>query len=188
MQKTFIFLLLLVTSAIANAVPITFIHSGNGSGTIDGVAFTDSDVVFTATGNTDDRISSGGTFIIDHLTASVEISGVGVFDFVTGTNTYVNNTVESVGFSRAPGPDLFNGPFTTSEFGVWDMLSSIGPISGVGNFLQWDLTPVITSGGELFFESEVGGVTFEAIVSEVSAPSTMLLLLTSIGYVFFRRK
>lgn len=52
-----------------------------------------------------------------------------------------------------------NGP-TDVAFGTWDMLSSIGPITGMGAFLQWTLSDVNTDGGVLVFDSGPSTITF----------------------------
>jgi len=164
---------------MALAVPITFIHEGGGgAGTIGNFFFEPTGFVITATGDTDDRTSFGNGFSIVHLTASIAIDGVGTFDFITGTRTFVNNSLSLVGFSRASGTDLFDGP-TNADFAAWDMLSSIGPIPGTGELLQWQLSPINTSGGVLVFNDERSTeASFTAIVgTPVPVPGSIVLVM-----------
>jgi len=163
--------LLSLVMAEAPAGSITFTHEGNGSGTLDGIPFPASDFVITALGVTGDRVSNSGGWFIDHLSASISIDGLGDFDLLTGTRTFVNNDVQTVGFSRAgiSGADLFNGPID-AQFATWDMLGSIGPISGLGGLLEWTDTPLIdTTGGILMFDIGTCEATFTAVFP--SAPA-----------------
>jgi hypothetical protein len=170
-----------LTPFTASAELITFTHSGaSGSGSIGGIPFSDQAFTITATGDTLNRQSFnfGGIvgFSIDHAAASIMIDNVGTFDFVTPTRTFVNNTFDVVGFARAgiDGLDLYDGPFNAA-FGGWDMLSSIGPISGDIRFFQWTESPVITSGGQLIFDDGATTGSFQAVVGAVPEPSTLTL-------------
>lgn len=166
-----------LASSLAAAAPITFIHDGSGNGTLDGVAFS---AVFTitATGNTDDRFDLGGGWETVHTSAVINIDGVGSFDFISPTRTFVNNGAQLVGFSRSEGVgnglDLFNGP-NNAAFGTWDMTTSIGPIAGAGNLLQWGSSPAVeTTGGVLYFENFLTDAQFTAIVAP--APGALAFL------------
>ena len=162
----------------ATADVITFVHECETpvSGTLDGEPF-EATFIITASGDTDDRQSDTDIFWIVHTSASIEIDGVGTFDFITPTRTLVNNDVGTVGLTRAqPAGGLFIGPIGEPEFQTWDMLSSIGPISDDdGVVLEWDDGPVQTSGGILFIEEELElNVTFTATVIP-TAPTIALL-------------
>jgi hypothetical protein len=160
------------TAVAANATPITYVHTGTGSGTLAGnpfgaaapLAFTINALADTAT-----IASCGGVCLSNNnLAASITIAGLGTFDFITPTRYFFNNGV--VGFSRSSGADLFNGP----PVAAWDMASNLGPIAGIAGLLQWDLTPVVTTGGVLVFNSAATASTFTARV--VPEPVTLALL------------
>jgi hypothetical protein len=162
---------LLLATAPAAADTLICIHAGSGSGTLNGTPFPLSNFTITATMDTANRLDFGGVWSIDHSSAFVSIDGVGGFDILTPTRTFVNNGVQIVGFSRAGdiGSDLFDGP-NHSEFASWDMLDPIGPLSGAGWLGQWGFEPQInTSGGILFFNDATPEATFTAIPEPSSA-------------------
>ena len=173
----------------SQAALITFEYDVTGSitGTLGGVGFSTTNIVLTGIGDNVNRETFGNGFFIDHDSASIEIAGVGTFDFHSGTRTFVNNASQTVGWSRAGfgGSDLMNGP-TNAAFGAWDMFSSIGPITGSGSILQWTRGDIFTSGGLLNINSTSVEITFTAI--KVPGPGTLALLGVAGGLVGRRRR
>ncbi len=169
----FLAALVLGLSTAASAAPISYVHTGSGSGTLDGTAFgAAAPVAFTITaeGNTDDVLSCGlDCFSIDNLTASIEIDGVGSFLFLTPTHYF---SFGVAGFSSSAVDLFYSAPLGA----VWDMTTSIGPIVGTGELLQWGFAPVNTDGGVLFFGDAVTESTFSATVGAVPEPASLVLL------------
>ncbi len=157
----------------ASAVEISFIHEGRGSGTLGGNPFGPADFVITALGDTDDRVNFASTnYAIQHTSARISIDGLGLFDFLVPTRTFINDDIDTVGFSRSSdgglsGLDLFNGP-TGNTVDGWDMTTDLGPVIGTGQIIQWDVSPFInTTGGILRFDNAiVPDTTFTAIIPE----------------------
>ena len=190
------FAVLLIGSAVLlPAAPITITYQASGAGSLNGASFASSTFVITALGDTTNRATiSPGTFAIDHGSASINITGLGTFSFTTPTRTFVNQGAQVVGFSRAGegGSDLLNST-SNAAYSTWDLLSSIGPITGSGSLVQWGLTPVVTSGGTLVFTDRSTTLTFRADVGNaIPEPGTFQLIalgLLGAGLLTrFRRK
>jgi hypothetical protein len=159
---------------------ITFNYTGTGTGSIGATPFTGASFVIAAVADTDRQTEvSAGVFFEDHDSASISIVGLGTYEFVTATRTFVNQNSHQIGFSRggASGFDLFSN-LSNSAFADWDLLSSIGPITGVARLNQWTspYPPVETTGGRLIFDREqTTTCTFQATVGSVPEPSTLVV-------------
>lgn len=183
-----------VFASAASADPITFIHTGSGSGVIGGLTFSDLDFIITAVGDTDDRVvlpNPATGWAIEHASANIEIVGLGTFGFNIATRTFLNTDLNTVGFSRSElggleGSDLYNGPMGNPVFDGWEMLTSIGPIIDSDFRIFQFFNGIETSGGILDFtdQQSVSG-TFTATV--VPAPTAFALLSLS-GLAATRRR
>jgi hypothetical protein len=187
-------LIVLVAAVVSGTVfagPIQFIYTGTGSGTSNGNAFSNAAFTITETADTSSRQACGaGCFFIDDKTASINIAGVGSLTFVTGTRTLISGS--EVFFARASftGSDLFDGPANAALSG-YDLLTSIGPITGSGSLAQWISPSVVTSGGVLIFTNGISDASFRAIagIASVPEPQTWFLLgAGALGFGLARRK
>lgn len=182
-----------LTPGIARAETITFTQTGTGSGMIGTTPLVNAHFIITAFSDTDDRIQvSSGIYSEDHTLATIAIDGIGNCQFITATRTFVNQKSGQIGFSRAgaSGYDLFSN-LNSPAFATWDMLSSIGPITGTANLKQWNwpYSPVETSGGTLLFNDGSCSCTFQATVGAVPEPSTSILLaIAAISFLAYRRR
>ena len=156
----------------ASAGTIVFTHESSGSGTLNGLPFSARAFTIVASADTTNRQSlvDDGVFFIDHTSATIQIAGLGTFDILSPTRTFVNQGIALAGFSRAgsSGTDLLNGP-VDNLFASWDMLSSIGPLAGEGNLVQWENPPVNTSAGRLVFDSQRTSVRFTATIGNADS-------------------
>ena len=169
--------------------PITYIHTGFGSGTLDGVQFGGlAPVAFTitATGDTDNVQVCGATCLFnENSTADIAIDGLGTYT-ITSTTRYFIDSI-GVGISNQSFDVLFRGPDPAG----WNMKTSIGPVAGTASLFQWNLEDVETSGGVLVFNDafEVAS-TFEAVVegSAVPEPATLWLMGAALCGLAARRR
>lgn len=171
MQRA-LFLSIFLLASTSFAAPIQFTQTGTGAGSLNGVGFAASSFTITAISDTTRRELIVSGFSIDNIAASINIVGIGLCTFTTPTRFFVNQNTRTVGFSRATsqGGDLFNGP-TDNAFQSWSMLSSIGPISGTGRFLQWNFS-IMTNRGILQFNDATNvPAAFQATL--IPAPGTL---------------
>ena len=172
----------LAFAAAAGASPISFTYTGNASGSLNGVAFSASDFSIYATADTADRQTGTGSYLVVHSTASITIANLGTFDILTATSTAVNNASSLVVFgNHATDRALLIG--TDNAYTNWDLLSSLGPISGDLRALQWADNALDTTGGQLQLDNATFAGTFEAAVP---APATFTLVGASV--LAFRRR
>ncbi len=180
-----------------SGAPIVFTFQGSGDGFIGATTFSNAAFTITAAGDTMNRQSDTSypfttlpLYWIDSDSASINISGVGTFDFISSTRTYVNELYAAVGFSRGPGNgiDLFDST-TDSVFSAWDMQTSIGPRLENGTLLQWGslFSSVDTTGGELFFQDGASPMTFQAVLVPEPGAVTIFLSLVTISTLIRRR-
>ncbi len=186
--------LLAAAGTAAMASPIEFQFTGAGSGTIGSTSFTDAS--FTITELTDTAAVATAPncacLYADSAGASIDISGVGTFAFVTGTRTFINGG--TMGFSRAgpDGTDLLDAFFGDPVVG-YRLANLMRPVSGPGGLLTWaDPDPdIFTTGGALFFDSGPTATTFTGFVpGAVPEPANLVLMLAGLaiaGFATLRR-
>lgn len=165
------FVAVLLSVSVA-AEPITFIHQGTGSGTLDGVPFAETSFTVIGTGNTG-NMDGNLPFAswTPHNSATIDIEGVGSFEFLTQTYTMAEHLGQwgepSVTFGREwPGGPvgLLWGPLN-HVFGTWDTTTDLAPVTGDAFHVEWE--PTETTGGTLIFDAtDLFSVTatFEAFI------------------------
>lgn len=170
----------LLSPAIGDAAPIWFTYSGIASGKLGGSQFTDTAFVIRAQGDTLDlsRYSPLVAFV-PHAAVEISLEGMGRFSVQTPTLTFLSLESASApvaGISRRlSGYDLvWTAPH--QELNVWDLCSSVGPLTGAGSLMLWDSMedPVRTSGGRLQFLANSAPLTFRAEVAP--EPTTLSIV------------
>jgi hypothetical protein len=186
--------LVVVTATMASdalSAPIVFTYKGRGVGKIQNRPFSEVDFTITAFGDTSNRQTEYAPYpiySIRHNSASISLDGMGTYQITSETLTFSNTMLPGPGFEVNGYGDVLDGP-VASVFSTWNMLSSIGPISGQ----TWTFgIPVMTTGGELDFDTRnlTGTGSFQATV----VPEASTLALFGIGvigllaYAWRRRK
>ncbi|MDX1736171.1 MAG: hypothetical protein R3228_17475 [Halioglobus sp.] len=195
---------LLLAPGAALAASITFTFETTIQGAINGSPFA-TDMTIVSLGDTDNRIGAGFGDVnyIPSDVAYVELAGIGRYDFLFPTSTYLDQTpptywpfLEShAGFTV--GNSIFSGDILRTgkdaQFDTWQMDSPFGPFTGWGNVQATAFYgPLPTSGGDLSFDS-VGGrfVTFTAQLgdhtNQVPLPGTLYLVALAGAALVLRR-
>ena len=168
----------------ANADPISIEVSTVASGTLGGSQFTDSLVTFLGIGDTNNVEQNGSvnTLIVDFL-VNFDVEGVGSGQFTDSIQAVSNNGSELGGFGNTS--NAFGLVFiSNSAFENYDLLSDLGPVSGIANFVF--NIPHATTLGDLRISAGDTG-TFTANVSGVPEPGAGLVFLFFASILTFRR-
>jgi hypothetical protein len=104
---------------------ITYTETYTGTGSLGTTNFTDAMVTLTGTGDTANV--TGTTFIVNSVTATVNVAGVGTANFTTGSiGVLVEPTAGQAGFESGLTEGLF---VDDSSFASYDLKTAIGPVT-----------------------------------------------------------
>jgi len=158
----------------ALAVPISYLYTGTGSGSLSGTAFANAAFTITANGDTDSIVPAQGSDPIMnvHLNTSIAITGLGTFAITPTSGTWIaDRCCGGIGAYLGPNWITLDEPaFTKSGYGLD---TNFGPVTDSTPLNTEQFTNVPTSGG-LLSMPVVSSVTFLAI-SAVPEPATLLL-------------
>jgi hypothetical protein len=168
-------------SAPASASPITYTEVVTASGSLGASSFTDELVTLTATADTADVVALAGKNVVQTLSATVDVAGVGSGSFLIPTRMFVNlgTSVAGLGSGTVATPGLDILDVSNSAFAAYDLTTAIGPLSGVAFFNAG--TPFLTTAGNLSFTA-AGPATFTATLDDQTAvPEPASLTLRGLG-------
>jgi hypothetical protein len=167
----------------AGAALITYTEETIGSGTLDGQAFTDADVLLTASGNTSNITHPIPNLIRNALVAgTVTVAGIGTDTFTGPIEVEQQNDV-AVAILQA-GVGFILGTSTSDHaFAGYGLATSFGPIDG--DSLLNPGHAFATSSGAFTLSSTDRTATFDA--SAVPEPVSAVLLVTGLIAVASRR-
>ena len=155
----------------AQAAPITFLFTGEGSGNLDTTVFTDAAFEVVIPADTDDMwYVEPGIPKISDLSGTIDISGLGIGTFVEPPYVFDNQTNSAVGFGNWIESDLIDLFVEGVGLDTYDLTTFFGPITDpdpyFGQFKNVELNI-----GDLTFTS-MSYATFTAIPE----PATVCLL------------
>jgi len=167
----------------AQATPITFSFTGAGSGNLDTTVFTDVAFEVLISADTDDvsyDIYGPDIPIIEDLSGTIDISGVGIGTFVEPLYVFDNQTTNAVGFGNRTEYDLIDLPVISVGLDTYDLTTYFGPITDQDPFFG-QFVNVKLSIGALTFTS-MSYATFTAV------PEPGTVLLVALGGLVIRRR
>ena len=150
----------------AHAVPIEYMETATGSGSLDGTSFTNAQVTITVTGDTAAAPSGGASLQFYSLPgATVTVAGDGS-DTLLNSEVFVQQLLPAAGFfdSVAGSPILAT---VNNAFSTYTLNTAIDATSGSPNF-----SPGVffaTAGGS-FDLTASGNSTFSATITGVPGP------------------
>lgn len=181
-------------AVFASPISIVFTLSG-GTGTLDGTAFTSSEITVTATADTDDSGNvvnpPNDVWYVPNSSVTIDIDGLGSFDFLIDTYSYANHGNGATGlsgFGTMPGEGfslMFTQDFGTSNY-RYD--TTFAKETGTNAFVNWSLNLVQTTGGFLEFDPSIPAVpaSFEVVdIAPVPVPLPAGALLLLSGFLGF---
>jgi PEP-CTERM motif len=184
LMKKFAFLAAVSVMAMlptaTQAATIVYSISGNGSGSLNGNAFSMADFSFTLTGDTANvnPVIGGGQVNSPLTTSAFSIGSLGSGTFSFATRFGQTNTGVAY-FSRDSGLDLFD--FTGTPV---DLSNNFGPFVGTGVFALNQFQDVNTSAGLLSFDSSTDVIYSGALAAgAVPEPASWALMIAGFGLV-----
>jgi hypothetical protein len=168
-----------ITSQVSAAV-VEFDITGQGTGTLDGVAWAGTfDIEMIGDNST---VTNSGAFsAIDPLaSASVIITGVGTATLSDPTRLGLNSTNNAIFFGKSGSLDYFDFTLSPTDAAAFQFQAGYGPVNGTGVFALNQFANVATSLGLLTFSGS-SDVSFSSVPAPNPIPGTGLLSFLALG-------
>ncbi len=165
-------------ATVAYATPVTYTEQLTGTGSLGGTAFTNASVTIQLVGDT--ATVSASPVPNDFGTATVDVSGVGSATFTDAQMWAFDNQSLSVAGISDITKNLLIVDTSNGAFASYDLLSSIGPLSGTAGLNSGAAFP--TTVGDFVLTSIARNTSsFSADVAAAAVPEPATLTLTAIG-------
>jgi hypothetical protein len=153
---------------------MTYVETVTATGSLNGVAYTNSLITLTATGDTTGIVSISPIAIANPVSVTLTVESLG--QAATFTGDYIvfrSGSLAGIirGTPSALGSDLLD--VNNSTFNTYDLATAIGPIAGVASYNA--TTGFATNVGTFFINSVSGNATFQATATAVPEPSSLAL-------------
>ena len=144
------------------AAQITFIFTGTGTGTVNGVPFTNAAYTITLVGDTTVITSSSNVYHLVGTTATMAIASTGTATITQPVEVYNYQDGQTLGFALEGGYTLYS--FNNPAFKTYALATSLGPFSDLGPHsinqftnLASNLGPIaLLSSSPVIFEAMLG--------------------------------
>ena len=183
----------LAMAGAAQSATIAYTISGSGSGSLGGVAFTDTAFDILLLGDPDNvwDFGLGASAITPLQSATVRIDGFTDAGLTEATRLGVSRLVDIFFFSRddgfGGGVDLFDFRVTNAQETAFDYAAPYGPVPGFDIFVA-QFHDVGTSQGSLTFQTASDVLFSAAAVPEPGAWALMIVGFGGVGAVVRRRR
>lgn len=182
MNKLFACLVLICTSLIAQATPITYTFSGTGSGSLNSVVFNNAAFNIQIFGNTDDVLDpSVNLDLVANLTSLFTISGAGEGSFTGPLFVFGGAGENFLGFGSDGTGNLIAFFNPTNSLTDYDLRSDFGPIAETNSNLN-QFQDASTTAGLLTFNSQ-SLVTFTSQLNANQVPEPSIPALLVLGLI-----
>ena len=168
--------LALACAGVAQATPITYLYSGSGTGSLGDVSFTNAEFLITAqadTSNITPWVNASFGPQNTHLSAKIDISGLGVHTINTPSHTWAvpDGSLGGLGENGYVNWVTLSG----GQLSGYGLDTTFGPVTDPAPTHVEQFHSVLTTGGVLQF-TNISTITFEAIL--VPEPTAMLSAAT----------
>ncbi len=168
---------LAASCAVSRADLIDYTETFSSSGTLGATSFTNEQITFSETADTDSLSVLDGHYTIGLTGVNVTIGGVGTVSLSDTVSEFDNQNTSYLGLvDRVTGGTISYQ--NTSVYNSYTLITPIGPVSGDSPSYEGNFA---TSSGYLHFTSPSGTSSFTASPAAVPEPSSSSVVLMAMG-------
>jgi hypothetical protein len=170
-------------SGVMHANSIDYSFAGIGSGTLNGISFTNDAFAVSIHANTSNVAfqSNLGQFGIENLSGTITLSGMGTASFTASLFVFGGNGFDVIGFGNFSQGNLIADINTGKGFASYNLASNFGPIA-ISNSNPSQFCGVATSLGALCYKT-MSNLTFQSTVAVSAVPESSSMLQVGTGLI-----